>query len=213
MIQSFRLYENRRGSLQSCSCVFSPATQAGAIFAPPISFFSKETKRFCTPLFFFSLRKKKKSVVHGVEEKEGLLLSVCRANPVGAERLFVKPCFSCGLRPKAAAAEKSCAPILWHLSGQNLCVYAKAMLSERKAALSLKVSTCFKFRLWHIFRMRIFFSFRCRFAGKMTFVARTERHGKTAFLRCLTMYCPLSGSGAVGETHAKAFPNCTTSTD
>ena len=135
---------------------------------------------FCSPLFFFSLRKKKaffarcaggsanappssfspaekkKSAVHGVEEKEGFAHSVCIAPPTGAERLFVKYSFSCGLRPKAAATEKSRSSIVRHLSGQNLCVFARAMLSASKAALSAKVYNSFKFLLWHVFRMRLF---------------------------------------------------------
>ena len=61
---------------------FLPAAQAGMFLRPPFLYTA-----FCTPLFFFSLRKKKKSAVHGVEEKEGPLLSVCAACPVGAENL------------------------------------------------------------------------------------------------------------------------------
>ena len=83
-------------------------------FAPPILYTA-----LCTPLFFFSLRKKKKSVVHGVEEKEGLSPSVCAATPTGAEYLSYTFHFSCGLRPKAAETEKSRATILLHLSRVN----------------------------------------------------------------------------------------------
>ena len=109
----------------------------------------------CTPLFFFSLRKKKKSAVHGVEEKESLPRSVCPTTPTGAEHLSCTFHFSCGLRPKAVGAGKHCAPIVWHLSGQNLFVFTREMLSKSKAAMSAKVSRHSKFPLWRIFRMRL----------------------------------------------------------
>ena len=115
----------------------------------------RERERFCSPLFFFSLPEKEERPA-GVEEKEGFSLSVCPATPTGAVRLFAKHCFSCGLRPKAAAAKRRCTSILWHLSRQSLCVFARAMLSKRKAAMSVKVSNHFQFPLWRIIRMCIF---------------------------------------------------------
>ena len=80
-----------------------PALQAGALFAAPSS---------------FSLPEKEERPA-GVEEKEGNSRSVGAATPIGAERLSHTFRSSCGLRPKAAAAEKSRAPILLHLSGRN----------------------------------------------------------------------------------------------
>ena len=57
---------------------FLPAARGDA-YAPPILYAA-----FCTPLFFFSCREKEERPA-GVEEKEGRLLSVCRASPTGAE--------------------------------------------------------------------------------------------------------------------------------
>ena len=106
------------------------------------------------PTFLFLCQKKKRAV-HGVEEKEGFSPSCCPAPPTGAEHLSCTFHFSCGLRPKAVGAGKHCAPIVWHLSGRNLFVFAKAMHSRSKAALSAKVSRHSKFPLWRIFRMRL----------------------------------------------------------
>ena len=50
-----------------------PALRAGAAFLHP-------------PLLFLSAKEKEERPA-GVEEKEGPLLSVCRASPVGAENL------------------------------------------------------------------------------------------------------------------------------
>ena len=118
--------------------VFLPAARGGRFFAPPSSFSlpEKEERRA-------RCRRKRGQSAFGLHHNSDR----CSVS-------FVKYSFSCGLRPKAAAAVKSRASILWHLSGQNLCVCAKAMLSKRKAAMSVKVLRRSKFPLWRIFRTR-----------------------------------------------------------
>ena len=69
------------------------------------------------PLLFLSAKEKEERPA-GVEEKEGFAPSCCPAPPTGAEHLSCTFHFSCGLCPKDAAAGKSCASILWHLSGR-----------------------------------------------------------------------------------------------
>ena len=139
----------RVAAFQSGRKSFSPAARAGRFFAHCVS-----GNILQPPLLFLSAKEKEERPA-GVEEKEGIPHSVCIATPTGAVRLFAKHCFSCGLRPKATAAGKSRASILWHLSGQNLCVFARAIPSRSKAALSSKVSYHFKFQLWSIFRRRL----------------------------------------------------------
>ena len=97
----------------------------GNAFAPPSSFSPAEKvkrKRISAlraSLRSVALRNAPAGAAAGVEEKEGFSPSVRLATPAGAVRLFAKHCFSCGLRPKAAAAGKSRVSIFRHLSGQN----------------------------------------------------------------------------------------------
>ena len=138
------------------------AAHGDAFFAARSSFSPAakvKRKRISAPrasLRSVALRNAPAGAAAGVEEKEGLPHSACSALPTGAVRLFVKRCFSCGLRPKGAAAGKNYAPNVRHLSEQNLCVYAKAMLSRSKAALSAKGYNSFEFLLWRAFCMRIY---------------------------------------------------------
>ena len=108
----------------------------------------------CSPLFFFSARKRRAPC--GCRRKRGLCTFGLPSNSNRCSASFVKYSFSCGLCPKAAAVEKSDTSIVWHLSGWTLCVFARTTLSKRKAAMSVKVSNHFQFPLWRIIRMCIF---------------------------------------------------------
>ena len=147
VVQSFSAHL-ARFSPTRCARLF-PALQAENEFSV-----LRTGMRFAAPSSFPLPEKEERPA--GVEEKEGLPHSACSALPTGAVRLFVKRCFSCGLRPKGAAAGKNYAPNVRHLSEQNLCVYAKAMLSRSKAALPAKGSNSFEFLLWRAFCMRIY---------------------------------------------------------
>ena len=180
-----------------------PALQAGSAICAPHSIYG-----FLHPPLLFLSAKEKEERRARCRRKRGQSRSVCSAILTGAERLFAKHRASCGLCPNGFRHRCAFASVLRHLRVQNLCLFARVMLSRSKAAISVKVSNRFQFPLWRIIRMCIF-SLSAAAPWAKRYLLHEPNSKEKYISCCLTIYNQLSGSGAVGGAHAKELPNST----